>query len=376
MTGEVPVITQVKLPANWSTHSSSLYKTEVWVKDPQGPGNLTGVYLTVHEKSGDKEVFSDSLYDDGAHLNPKDGDVLASDGVYSNRFQAIDVIKNSEQTEFIFRFLAFDQQNNISQKWENIVTFSPNSPPEILHIFAPDSLSYIDENIIFSITVYDIDGINDINQAYFESEDPQRGITLFEKGLYNDGDFENNGDLVAGDSIFSTRIMTNFLVGKKGSYNLIFHIEDISEEENLNEAKHPIYIENYESQFTGMNIPDTIQIPISPEDFNRETMWMEVSDPEGLADIDSVYFFSLKPDSTFANSGQPFVMVDNGLPYNPVNPLIETGDTVADDGRFTLSLLVYGGSIQGTYTFSFYIRDWAGNLTGPMKQNVELILER
>ncbi len=371
-TGVNPVISKVKLQDKWSTQSSGFYKTEVWVNDPQGLGNLTGVYLTVHESSGGEEIFSDSLYDEGSYHYPDAGDVLAGDGVFSNRFQTADISESVDQAEYIFRFIAFDMQNHESKIWENIITFGPNSPPVIHQISVPDSLSFQNENTIFSITVSDSDGIEDIAQAYFESKSLNRGFTLYEQDLYNDGDFENHGDLLAGDSIFSTKIMTEFLAGKKGQYDLIFHVQDTNEEENINEAKHLIYIENFESEFVTFNIPDVISIPPGSGEFNREMMTAEVTDPEGLADIDSVYFFSLKPDSSLANNGQPFIMVDNGLPYNAGNPLIETGDEKSGDGIYSLSLLVYNGSIPGEYTFSFYIRDKAGNLTGPVKKTLQL----
>jgi hypothetical protein len=371
-TGVNPEISKVKLQDKWSTQSSGFYKTEVWVNDPQGLGNLTGVYLTVHESSGGEEIFSDSLYDEGSYHYPEAGDVLAGDGVFSNRFQTADISETVDQAEYIFRFIAFDMQNHESQIWENIITFGPNSPPVIHQISVPDSLSFQNENTIFSITVSDSDGIEDIAQAYFESKSLNRGFTLYEQELYNDGDFENHGDLLAGDSIFSTKIMTEFLAGKKGQYDLIFHVQDTNEEENINEAKHLIYIENFASQFINLNVPDVISIPPGSGEFNREMMTAEVTDPEGLADIDSVYFFSLKPDSSLANNGQPFIMVDNGLPYNAGNPLIETGDEKSGDGIYSLSLLVYNGSIPGEYTFSFYIRDKAGNLTGPVKKTLQL----
>jgi hypothetical protein len=345
------------------------------VKDPQGPANLRGVHLIVSESAGGNEIFSDSLYDDGAHSNPNDGDVLAGDGVFSNRFRARDVINSSEQTEFVFRFQAIDQQNNISENWESTVTFSPNSPPEVTQINAPDSVSFLDVNTIITITVSDSDGIGDISRAYFESEDPIRKITNYEQALYNDGDFENHGDLVAGDSIYSAKLSENFFVGKKGDYNLIFHVEDVSEEQNIEEAKHSIYVENSVSEFLNFSIPESLTIPADSGIVNIGLMQVLVRDDEGLADIDSVYFYSLKPDSNLAQNGSPFIMVDNGFPLNLENPLIETGDFIAGDGVYSLSLLVYTGSLPGTYTFSFYIRDWAGNLAGPVKQTIELIEE-
>ena len=371
-TGENPVISDVKMQDNWSTKSSAIYKAEVKVEDPQGPGNLSNVSLTVHESSGGDLIFSDSLYDDGGYFFPEAGDVLAGDGVYANRFRAIDISKNSTQTEFIFKFIAFDEQNHKSQIWEYMVTFGENSPPVIMQIIAPDSFSYRDANSIFSITVSDSNGIEDIVKAYFDIKDLTKGFTQFGQDLYNDGDLENNGDMVEGDSIFSTRINTDFLVARKGPHELIFHIEDTKQEQNVDEAKHIIYIENNGSQFLDFTIPGLMDIPAVSEEPNRALMEVEVSDSEGLADIDSVYFYSQKPDSTLANGGQPFLMVDNGLEYNPEEPLIETGDKIAGDGIYSLSLLVNPGTAPGIYTFSFYIRDKAGNLAGPVNRTIEL----
>jgi hypothetical protein len=371
-TGEVPVISKVKFRDKWSTQSSGLYKTEVWVNDPQGLDNLSGVYLTVHESSGGEEIFSDSLYDEGSHYYPDAGDVLAGDGVFSNRFQTTDISQSIDQADYIFRFVAFDKQNNESQIWENLVVFGPNSPPVIHQISAPDSISSPIENIAISIKVSDGDGIEDITYSYFESENLAKGYTLFEQELYNDGDFENHGDLVANDSVFSTILLPDFFASKEGLFNLIFHVEDTYEEVNIEESKHLVIIVNSASRFVSFDLPEVISIPPTPGEFNRELMTVEVSDPDGLADIDSVYFFSMKPDSSLANNGQPFILVDNGFAYNPENPLVETGDDTSGDGIYSLSLLVYSDSSLGEYTFSFYIRDKAGNLTGPVKKFLEL----
>lgn len=371
-TGTDPVISQVKMRDKWSPQSASLYKTEVWVTDPQGFRNIAGVYMTVHESSTNEIIFSDSLYDDGAHFYPEDGDVLAGDGVYSNRYTKTDISQSNNEVDYIFRFIAIDNQDHESQRWEQVVTFGSNSAPVINKISAPDSFSFHDENTIFAITVSDSDGIEDIVQAYFESENLTNGLIQYEMALFNDGDFENHGDLLAGDTIFSTKVFPEFLAGKKGDYKLIFHIEDTNEEANINDAEHLIHLENFASHIDSLDVPEVMVIPSVPGEPTRALMTCEVSDSEGLADIDSVYFFSLKPDSTYANNGQPLIMVDNGFSYNPGNPLIETGDDFPGDGVYSLSLLVFNGSAPGDYTFSFYIRDKVGNLTGPVKRTIQL----
>jgi hypothetical protein len=102
-------------------------------------------------------------------------------------------------------------------------------------------------------------------------------------------------------------------------------------------------------------------------------MTAEVLDPDGLADIDSVYFYSLKPDSTYANDGLPILLVDNGLPFNISNAGLEAGDLVAGDGTYSFSILTYHDTVTGLYTFSFFIRDKAGNLTGPVSKTINIL---
>jgi hypothetical protein len=115
--------------------------------------------------------------------------------------------------------------------------------------------------------------------------------------------------------------------------------------------------------------------PPNPGDYNRELMTVEVSDPQGLADIDSVYFYSLKPDSSWANMGKPFLLVDDGVPFNASTRDPETGDLVAGDGIYSFSIIVYNNpqTNLGVYTFYIYIRDKAGNLTGPETRQVAII---
>jgi len=102
-------------------------------------------------------------------------------------------------------------------------------------------------------------------------------------------------------------------------------------------------------------------------------MSVEVADAQGLADIDSVYFYSLRPDSTWANNGIPLLLVDNGLQFDPGNPIIETGDEEAGDGKYSFSLIVESDFELGTYTFFIYIRDKAGNLVGPQSRQITII---
>ena len=371
--GIVPSITKLELQDKWNIRATLIYKIEVWAKDPQGISNLSGVQMIVSESSSGNQIFTDSLYDDGAYYYINDGDVLAGDGVYSNKYRPADINQALKEAEYMFQFIAIDKQHNESQVLEYPVFFGPNNRPQVQEISAPDIIPSGSQDIIFSISASDSDGTDDIIIAFFESENIEKGYKKFEQYLYNDGDLTNHGDVTAGDSVFSTKINSDFLSGKQGRYNLLFYVEDSFGERNAETAAHEVVIGNQPGEFLQINVPETMNIPTTEGEYNRELMTAEVLDPDGLADIDSVYFYSLKPDSTYANDGLPILLVDNGLPFNISNAGLEAGDLVAGDGTYSFSILTYHDTVTGLYTFSFFIRDKAGNLTGPVSKTINIL---
>lgn len=73
-------------------------------------------------------------------------------------------------------------------------------------------------------------------------------------------------------------------------------------------------------------------------------------DPDGLTDIDSVYFTSTKPDGT--SNGAHYYMRDDGQPP----------DSVAADGCFSQGIQAGNAQSQlGDYIFKFYAKDKDGN---------------
>lgn len=370
-----PIIEEVTLQTRWNTRSTTPYRIEVKTQDPQGPSNLDIVYLRVIEQGKDEIVFSDSLYDDGAFYHPDDGDVLAGDGVFSNRFLPSLISTSAEEITYVFDFVALDRDGHDSKSVERIVIFAPNYSPYIFQVTAPDTFPWINQEVVFSISVADSDGIDDIINVYFESQEVATGAKKFEANLYNDGDITAHGDTVAGDSIYSAKLDSSFRVNKQGQYDLLFHVEDSYGEGFTYTPAHRIFVGNAGAKFVSIHVPTIMTKPPNPGDYNRELMTVEVSDPQGLADIDSVYFYSLKPDSTLANMGKPFLLVDDGVPFNPSSRDPETGDLVAGDGIYSYSIIVYNNpqTNLGVYTFYIYIRDKAGNLTGPETRQIAII---
>lgn len=120
-----------------------------------------------------------------------------------------------------------------------------------------------------------------------------------------------------------------------------------------------------------VEVPDSIQIP-SEGSFHKALVKAAVEDPDGLNDVDSVYFYSRKPDGTLANGGHPFPMVDNGKPFNINNPWVEAGDEKAGDGVYSLTILMDAKAQVGRFYFTFYMRDKAGHLSESVIDSVEV----
>ncbi len=120
-----------------------------------------------------------------------------------------------------------------------------------------------------------------------------------------------------------------------------------------------------------VEVPDSMQIP--PEGkFRKALVKAAVEDPDGLSDVDSVYFYSRKPDGTLANKGLPLLMVDNGKPFNINNPWVEAGDEKAGDGIYSLTILIDNSAPVGKFYFTFYMRDKAGHLSPSVIDSVEV----
>jgi len=102
--------------------------------------------------------------------------------------------------------------------------------------------------------------------------------------LFNDGNLNDHGDLFANDSIFTMKLDSSFAAGKMGSYLFHFYVEDSFNEENQGIPIHPIFIENQPGIIKHTNVPDTTGRPADL------FLTLNANDPQGLADIDSVYF--------------------------------------------------------------------------------------
>ncbi len=95
--------------------------------------------------------------------------------------------------------------------------------------------------------------------------------------------------------------------------------------------------------------PDSLQKGSSQISY----IFVSAFDPDGIDNVDSVYFISTRPDSS--SNGNHLYMFDDGSTYE---------DSVAGDGRYTIGIQPPDTSSQtGDYTFTFYAIDMQGNMS-------------
>jgi hypothetical protein len=374
-----PTIRLVKVADKWNPRAQEKYKIEVTIDDPQGPDNIQSVTVDIRRDTEGPVINTDSLYDDGAFYNKENGDVLARDGIFSNRLSPQDLSSPVQAGLYYLRFIAQDKDNHETVSDDYIIGISENRSPVISDVSAPDSFSVFSFESVMQVTASDSDGISDIQSVYYRSQKVGSEQIRYEGELYDDGD-PASGDQVAGDGIFSTRLDTAFLTAKKGDYTLYFYARDSFDDENEIVPEHIMRVSNYSPEITSVAIPDSMIIP-SIGSYRYASMEATVTNPEGLADIDSVYFFSFRDGNPLFN-GSPVILQDNGIPFdyeNYVNELnqsrrvISAGDAVAGDGIFTFPLVIESNFTAGDYLFRLYVADKAQNVYGPLDVTLRVV---
>ncbi len=201
---------------NQSFVTSLKLETEGVVKD---------IYTVLRTSDGKITYYkSIKLYDDGTK-----GDLIAGDKTYSAK---IDMNENMLSGYMLLEY--FVTYNLGKQEYTQKIAVhqfsfdngSTNVAPEILNLVAPDTIVVQSPKSVFSmqISAKDDNGLNDITEVYFITYKPD-GTTNNNKSYLLDNGNPNNGDLVAGDGIYSiiVEITPNNV---KGNYIFEFRAKD------------------------------------------------------------------------------------------------------------------------------------------------------
>src|SRR4030042_4734059 len=338
-------ISRIILPAVVSSNSDNPFLFSAKVTHPEGITGISEVILLIADSLGASQLTY-PMYYDGNTQNQGSGDVIAFDQVYSREIIGNQVgVANGH---YQVRIRAVSSSDEVLESPAQIVEIFSNQPPEILNYSFPDSIltGMLSTTIFF--TVADNDGLEDIRWVLLQGLVSGNPSPVFPDTVYNPGH---------NSAVFQTGVDSSYAVRRKGDYEMRFVAEDRGGEFSQPILKN-VFFENTAPLVWDSQVPDTLVLPTASSGLLDTLITIRVKDGQSLLDVDAVYFFSLKPDTTLANNGNPLFMWDNGLPFlGDPNQLHYAGDKVAGDGIYSLTILLSDSALTGKYRFSFYALD-------------------
>lgn len=232
----------------------------------------------------------------------------------------------------------------------------------IEEISAPDLLVYNenDNKISTSIT---IDNSESVEEVWFNlsTEDGLEDIST--TNMMSPG---SSGSLrvFSGESIIDKSLLSGF-------YILSYYVKDGLRNSDENIKK--VGTKKFEYKSETENFPPVISDLILPQQVDRGVSFIfsiKADDPNGLSDIEMVFFKLKRPDGTIVYSDQEnnveeFPMFDNGDFNN-------AGDNVENDGRFSLKNSFGSSSQTGDWSFEFGAKDKSGLFSNTISQNLKV----
>ncbi len=301
------------------------------VQHPEGWEAIDSVWVVFLGSPQGPSLAALPLYDDGAARHPDDGDVVARDGIFSNRFYPARL--NLPAKTLFLQAFARDQKGGVQSTNPVEMTATTNYPPLMLDISVPDTFYSGTAGMIFRATVADSDSVADVIAVVMQGI--RNAAVVFRDTLRPDP--EQPGQ-------FWRILDSSFAAEKKGEYALEFYALD-HQTQSVNRLKAGIYIENDPPRIRSIELPDSVQLP--PVDRELITVRARVVDSQSLADIQRVYFTVKRIGSNQTNEVELYD--DGNMPDN--------GDLLAGDGVFSRIIVLLSTNMPGDYVFTFYAID-------------------
>ena len=303
------------------------------VHDPRGTATIQSVKYYIYPPGSTRALASGNL----SHLY--DSASMTSTAIYGGVIHFR--LSRTEFGTYRIEAVAIDQANVESNHAElSLFIRRSNSRPILglrtLREYVPPGSD--SSRLTLTITASDSDGYADV-----------AGVTVLAHQatdssihrLLDDGSIQS-GDNLMGDGVFTTVMWIHPLTLFK----------DVQLELTATDSKgaqSAVVIrsmDNRPPRIDFLNVPDSIRRP--PSGNTLVVFQLTTSDPDGLPDIDSVYFRNYT-SATPTN----FLMYDDGL-------LVDHGDQTAGDGTYSLIVAVSPSNTLGKKEFHFFVTDKAG----------------
>lgn len=162
------------------------------------------------------------------------------------------------------------------------------------------------------------------------------------------------GDILSSDWLYARSFASPLPLGTGGSVRFEIYAIIVNDTSQVTDT---LNLANLPPVILSVDANDSLTVPISGAGLVIvDTIMVEVADPDGLEDITMVGFYSLKPDSTWANSGGIITLADSG-------PMGGAGDRVAGDGIFSSFIFMTDSTTTGIYIYKIIAKDLSGNVS-------------
>ncbi len=203
--------------------------------------------------------------------------------------------------------------------------------------------------------------INNLDKVFFDILLPtEKKLNSRPVELFDDGNLEFHGDNKSGDKTFSNKFPLNQNL-PNGVYTIKFIALD------KNGISKQVAVQNFTFNNGQTNIPPVVSNLVAPDtavigsDTTFIFLSLDVSDANGLNDIDIVFFNSFLPPDGRPSQNNPFLMFDDG----------SRGDKVAGDGTYSLTIILPpSGVTKGTFRWEFQAKDRGKKLSNIIIHNI------
>jgi len=351
-----PVIENIIAPKKAYLGDPAGAEIRAQVNDPDGLQDIDTVSCQLQLPGGTQTTIP--MLDDG-----RDGDILAKDGQYFARVAGSTWGAAGSAGIMV---QATDKGGLAAESDTvalEIIDGSPGSAPKLSDLVFP-GIVYADSlyGVQLLVRVND-DGLSDIDSVIYAFFPPASPVPGRSGQLHDDG---QNDDGVSGNGIFGARWSSTAFGNGIGIYSVRLQAFDRAGNRSL-----PL-VQTFQVISRVENLPPRIVSVSAPDTVSRAaelvfTIRAVAEDPNGLTDLQRVFFNSFLPDGKPA-SGNPFFMRDDGVIDNDGN-----GDRVANDGEYALVISISRSNATGVYRFEFQAEDRSGLVSETVVHTITVV---
>jgi hypothetical protein len=223
----------------------------------------------------------------------------------------------------------------------------------------------VDVTIKGYVNASDDNGLNDIAAVRYTVFTPAGSVyasgSLFDNGIFPDA--------AASDGKYTSNILLTLPKSVIGKYTIQYAAED-KEGYVSNTFNMPFIITyslNHAPTVSNFTAPDTIFVPASGTDFIKTSV--QVGDAEGLSDIASVSLSVVRVNDSSVVA--VYALFDDGNRFIVPPFGLSSGDSIAGDGKFTLTIPVPSNTLKNIERyFNVFAVDQSNASSNVLKKKV------